>query len=239
MIVRGTAGNEPLFRPWRGLAPIVVLLLAAYALAALPLMGVFLVSLGLVRSIQAYVAWADGAGASAEGARILIDGAKGAITLSAPLSLALFMLGIPAAVAFLTWLLKVRRGLPALGAEPRYSAGWTVGAWLIPGVQLVAPYLVMRDLWRGCGAGPAALLGLFWALFATGLALTYAYLGWLAPLLTLGEAWLSYDVGAFFALATTAAALHVAAPIAGIAVVLRIERFLRLAPAVEPGVGHR
>jgi hypothetical protein len=53
---------------------------------------------------------------------------------------------VPAAALTIWWTYRVRRNLDALGAQPRFAAGWAVAGWLIPVANLVLPYLVLRDV---------------------------------------------------------------------------------------------
>lgn len=57
-------------------------------------------------------------------------------------SMALLVTG----VLFLLWQGRARRHLMDFDARPKYSPGWTVGAWLIPLGNIVMPALVMRDI---------------------------------------------------------------------------------------------
>jgi len=52
-------------------------------------------------------------------------------------------------VAFLMWMHRAHRNLPALGAQNlKYSPGWAVGGWFVPFLNLVRPYQVMGEIWR-------------------------------------------------------------------------------------------
>lgn len=53
---------------------------------------------------------------------------------------------VPAAALTIWWTYRVRRNLDALGARPRFAAGWAVAGWLIPVANLVLPYLVLREV---------------------------------------------------------------------------------------------
>lgn len=57
---------------------------------------------------------------------------------------------IAAIILFAIWTHRVYRNLPALGVErPRFTPAWAV-AWLfIPLANLVAPYFVFVEIWRG------------------------------------------------------------------------------------------
>jgi Domain of unknown function (DUF4328) len=54
------------------------------------------------------------------------------------------------AVGFLVWFHRAYTNLPALGIEPLpYATGWTIGAWLVPLLNLVRPKQIMDTIWRG------------------------------------------------------------------------------------------
>jgi hypothetical protein len=51
-------------------------------------------------------------------------------------------------VLFLTWLYRVFRNLPAIGARNlEFSPGWAIGWWFIPFANLVQPYKVVKELY--------------------------------------------------------------------------------------------
>ncbi|HWT95138.1 MAG TPA: DUF4328 domain-containing protein [Solirubrobacteraceae bacterium] len=67
------------------------------------------------------------------------------------------------AVAFLLWFRRAAANLPALGAVPRYSPGWTVGMWFVPFVNWVLPKRAANDAWRaGTNEEPPLRLNLWW-----------------------------------------------------------------------------
>ncbi|HKZ05971.1 MAG TPA: DUF4328 domain-containing protein [Methylomirabilota bacterium] len=81
---------------------------------------------------------------------------------------------IAAAAAFLAWMHRAYRNLPALGASRLgYSPRWAVGAFLVPVLNLVHPYHVVRELWRESHVDPAdvgtslsaSLIRWWWVLF--------------------------------------------------------------------------
>jgi hypothetical protein len=64
---------------------------------------------------------------------------------------------IVTAVLFLAWLARTRQVLETLGVGGlRFSPGWTVGAFLVPGLNLVWAPQAIHDLWRASDPGPAA-----------------------------------------------------------------------------------
>lgn len=59
-------------------------------------------------------------------------------------------------VAFLLWLYRVSRNLPALGNEKsriEYKPGWAVGSFFIPIVNLFMPYKAVREVWEKSDPG--------------------------------------------------------------------------------------
>lgn len=54
------------------------------------------------------------------------------------------------AAAFVAWSLRAYRNLPALGINHRrYWTVWVVVGWLLPGLNLILPKLLIADIWRG------------------------------------------------------------------------------------------
>lgn len=113
-------------------------------------------------------------------ARVIARGAS----LSAPFMLVLF---VGATVAFLAWLDRAARNLPALGASDAIEAEHVVGAFFVPMVNLVAaPWLVAR-VWLDSDPTPPPrarmrrLLGGWWATFLAGAAVSVMTLRPVAP----------------------------------------------------------
>jgi hypothetical protein len=76
-----------------------------------------------------------------------------------------------AAVAVLLWLYRARRNLDTFDdAEPRWSAGWTVGALFIPCANIILVPVVLADVARWSLAGDAGrrrvVFGLIWGSLA-------------------------------------------------------------------------
>jgi hypothetical protein len=60
------------------------------------------------------------------------------------------------ATLFLTWVHTARANVRALGVRrPRFTRGGSVGAFLIPGLNLVRPHAVMAEIWQA--SDPAIL----------------------------------------------------------------------------------
>lgn len=81
-----------------------------------------------------------------------------------------------AAIAFLTWLYRIRKNEIHMGNQgAQFSTCWSVACWFIPIVNLFRPYNVMTEAWRASdpSATPTTwkeapispLLGWWWALW--------------------------------------------------------------------------
>jgi hypothetical protein len=68
----------------------------------------------------------------------------GAVTVFAVLMMLLAGTTVAAAVAYLTWLVRARQA-----NAPTAPAAPALAAWLVPGINLIAPFVVADDVWRG------------------------------------------------------------------------------------------
>ncbi len=95
-----------------------------------------------------------------------------------------------AAIVWLAWLYRAYGNLTLVGSKrSRFPRAWAVGYWLIPFVNLVRPYAVMRDLWLRSASlndrdgydslPPPQLLAWWW-----GISVTWVVSGWLLAFLT-------------------------------------------------------
>ncbi len=104
------------------------------------------------------------------GQQILID----AIPSSdfAAVALAAFIL---TSIVFLAFFHRAYSNLGVLGpGEQRWSAGWSVGSWFIPILNLFRPKQIANDIWRGSdGSSVPALFHWWWALWLLGGAASY------------------------------------------------------------------
>ena len=92
------------------------------------------------------------------------------------------------AIAFMTWLYRCRANLRAFGTRHlRYSRNWAVFGFLIPVVNLVRPYQVVREVWQASDPDttdpldwktvkPPRLLRAWWATFVA--FLVFKMLAW-------------------------------------------------------------
>jgi hypothetical protein len=141
--------------------------------------------------------------------------------------LAQALVWIAVAVAFLRWMHRAYRNLPALGAERlRYSPRWAVGAFLVPVLNLVHPYQVVSELWReshldSAAARSAVPLGLvrwWWILFVASV-LADPVIGRLAEAAT-GR----LDAGGRLELLVLGEMAEIAAAVLAIVIVTRVTR---------------
>lgn len=59
-------------------------------------------------------------------------------------------------IAFVNWLYQARINVRALGMRRmRYSRGWCIWGFLTPGLNVVRPYQVVREIWKA--SSPASL----------------------------------------------------------------------------------
>jgi hypothetical protein len=75
-------------------------------------------------------------------------------------------LGLYAAtgIAFLFWAYRAYRNLHAFGVQGlQHSAGWAVGAWFVPFVNLVRPYQVMQEIYQASALDLDPAVPLHWA----------------------------------------------------------------------------
>jgi hypothetical protein len=93
------------------------------------------------------------------------DNRQGTIGL---VQLALIVAG---AVFFIRWMYAAYRNLDVVApAERRYSAGWAIGSWFVPIMNLFRPKQMINDIWRAGGrdtsdAQPGFLLLGWWLLW--------------------------------------------------------------------------
>ena len=68
------------------------------------------------------------------------------------LALAVF---VGSAVVWLIWFKRLYVNLPALGTKHRkHTAGWAVGAWFVPFLNLVRPYEIAQEIWTESAPRP-------------------------------------------------------------------------------------
>lgn len=81
------------------------------------------------------------------------------------------------AAVFVTWFaIVVRRLHAARPLEFRHKAGWAIGAWFVPILNLVRPKQIADDAWHaaaGRGTRVPAVFHFWWALYLIGNATTY------------------------------------------------------------------
>jgi Domain of unknown function (DUF4328) len=138
----GRVAPRPAYRPLGGPARIVYLLLAVFALVTVAAMLSDWLEVSLLTRILHDPASVREAEATASDDRQAL---LGVVQLGA------FLL---TAVGFLVWFRRAYTNLPGLGMEPLpFGTGWTVGAWVVPFLNLVRPKQIMDTIWRGSDPG--------------------------------------------------------------------------------------
>ena len=67
---------------------------------------------------------------------------------------------------FIAWMHRAYRNVDALGEHRRFGAGWAIGSWFTPILNLFRPKQIADDIWRaGTSRGPTRLLNVWWGLF--------------------------------------------------------------------------
>jgi hypothetical protein len=132
----GLIASEP-YVPAHGRALVVVGLFVAYIVVAF-----FSIATTTLRLATSPIVLAAG------------EGADGQLTLNDLLmllvGLAAILVYVTLVIAFLMWLHRVCRNVPALGnpqSGVEHSPGWAVGSFFIPFVNLVVPYKAVREVW--------------------------------------------------------------------------------------------
>ncbi|HEY4659813.1 MAG TPA: DUF4328 domain-containing protein, partial [Gemmatimonadaceae bacterium] len=139
-----------------------------------------------------------------------------------------------ATTLFIVWLYRAHRNLDAFSATSRYRSRQAVTSWFIPFVNLIRPYRVVREVWRGSASSPGDTvrathsppwLRLWWTLFLTVIVLN-----------NIAQWLLSRDRVEESGVVTTAFLLGAAVSALWIAVIWRIERAqgLKLRATSEP-----
>lgn len=78
-----------------------------------------------------------------------VDGATATASSRLPVVVSISMLSGAATIVLMVWLWRARKNVDAMvGAAPRWTAGWTIGAWFIPLANLVLVPLVIVDVVR-------------------------------------------------------------------------------------------
>src|SRR5262245_9391275 len=124
------------WRPTRGLALALSIVFAAQALV-----DIVLATQGTPRELDDTARQLD---AVIHDHRMTVEYRSG----SGALSLLSFV-AIALVVLVILWQWRCVSNARALGRErARISPGWVIAGWLVPGANLVVPYLSLQDLWR-------------------------------------------------------------------------------------------
>ncbi len=132
----GLVASEP-FVSAHGRAMVVVALFVAYIVVTLCSVGVH-----FMRLTMSPVVLGDGGG---EGQITLDD------LLQFFVGLGTLLVYVALVVAFLVWLHRASKNVPALGnpkSKVEFTPGWAVGWFFIPLANLVMPYRAVREVWE-------------------------------------------------------------------------------------------
>ena len=90
----------------------------------------------------------------------VLEARKGLVLSTAALGLMALVtvaVRLGALIAFVAWLYRVTKNLPALGvADAGVTPGWAIGCWFVPFVNIVAPCIVVLRIWRASDPESAA-----------------------------------------------------------------------------------
>ena len=142
-------------------------------------LGVLLVATALVAWVAVGFDVADirqlarrAEGATSESIDRLAHRITGAVLFTAQTTLL-----VVTALAFVLWTYAARSNLRALGARRLdYTTAWSVAGWWVPGLNVVRPYQVLREIWKASDPNTAdrfawkqlrtpALLVFWWTTF--------------------------------------------------------------------------
>jgi hypothetical protein len=131
----------PLHPPFRVLEPLTSLTRALLVTCAAVAAG------SLVADVAQYVfvdALIDDPSSTSAVDRLVVSDVWQAV-----ISVLIFLVTAPTAIAFLVWLQRSYLNLPSLGVEQlRFSSGWVIGAWFVPFLDLVWPKMIVDSTWR-------------------------------------------------------------------------------------------
>lgn len=71
-----------------------------------------------------------------------------ALALTGVLGLATFAVYIATVIVFLMWLYRASNNVSAFGEPLQHSAGWAVGSFFVPIMNLFVPYQAVKDVWK-------------------------------------------------------------------------------------------
>jgi len=143
--------NAARYRPLRGPARALQQLLAIFVLVTLASLVADSIELGLLtRLLHEGSSGLTAEAATADGRQALVDLLQAGVYVAT-------------AIPFLVWFHRAYANLPALGMAPlEVGAGWAIGGWFVPLLNLVRPKEIMNDIWRGSDPNRASRLDGFW-----------------------------------------------------------------------------
>lgn len=100
--------------------------------------------------------------AKARAGRLLPERLERADEVATLMALFSILIAIGAAAAFSMWLYRALSNLRLTGEAGRYSPGYVVWAFFIPGLNLVVPVRAVREAWVSDSGRVPAYLGVWW-----------------------------------------------------------------------------
>lgn len=164
----GLRASEP-FVSGHGRATAVVVLFAAYICVSVSSIVSNLMQIGLL--------------SEAVSGGITTEQAEANDMRQLAVNVILILIFVALAVAFLVWLHRVMKNLPALGnpkTRIEYTPGWAVGSFFIPFANLFMPYRAVSEAWNKSNPLVRTEEGLTFAPRSTSGLLTAWWVSWIA-----------------------------------------------------------
>jgi len=156
------------------------------------------------------------------GAGVSLSEANASDHRQAVMGLVQVALFLVTAVLFIRWFRRAYLNVDALGGERRFGAGWAIGAWFVPVVNLWRPKQIANDLWRTSEPGVlrlergSPLLAWWWG--------TFLVSSWLDGRAALASGSTAHELRSSAVVYLASDALDVVAVVLAVAVVLTLTR---------------
>jgi hypothetical protein len=105
-----------------------------------------------------------------------------AVAVTSLLAWAMTMMAVfvMTAIFFCMWMYRAHANLRALGAlGTDYTSGWAAGAWFVPFLNLVRPYRIMKEIYRGSDPAHLGASDLAWKLTDTPKSIDWWWAAWI------------------------------------------------------------
>jgi hypothetical protein len=122
------------YKPLRGLAGVVTVLLALNALSAVVTIGSSMMQLELLDRV-AVSDYTDSE----------LDSNDDREQTLGFLTMGLYLV---TAIGFIAWFKRAYENLTAFGQPTAHGTGWAIGSWIVPIVSLFRPFQIAREIWN-------------------------------------------------------------------------------------------